>query len=360
VIKRGFGGIYKRGSIYWIRYWHRGTEYRESSGSDSEATALKALKARIKEMGRPGGFVGPSADKLTFEDLAELVRTDYSVNRFRSGPQLACRLKQLTNYFALTRAIDISADRIRSYAAARQQSGASNATVNRELAVLKRAFHLAVSAERLTHAPHNQRLEENNAREGFVEHAAFAALKEQLPEYLKDAVSFLYLTGWRLGEMESLEWRDIDLAGQTVRLRSENSKNKAGRNVPFSLFPELGEILGRAHNHRRLDCRFVFHHNGRPLGDFRDAWNNACTAAGLGKILVHDLRRTAVRNLVRAGVPERVAMQISGHKSRAVFERYNIVSENDVETAMQKLATYLDAQSTTPTVVPLTAGERKS
>jgi len=91
VTKRGFGGIYKRGSIYWLRYWHRGTEYRESSGSDSEATARKLLKARIQEMGRPGRFIGPSAERVSFADLADMVRTDYDINRFRSAEHLNCQ-----------------------------------------------------------------------------------------------------------------------------------------------------------------------------------------------------------------------------------------------------------------------------
>jgi integrase len=354
VTKRGFGGIYKRGSIYWIRYWHRGTEYRESSDSDSEAQARKLLKQRIQEMGRPGRFIGPSQDRVTFTDLAEMVRTDYAINRFRSAEHLTCRLAHLSNYFANARAIDITSDRIQAYVAERQQSGASNATINRELAVLKRAFALALRAERLSHAPHIALLAENNARTGFVEHAEFVAIREQLPDHLKDPIAFLYLTGWRVSEMMSLEWRDIDHGAQTIRLRPENSKNSQSREIPFALFPELGEIITRARDNRRLECRAVFHRDGLPIRDFRTSWSNACTQAGLGNVLVHDLRRTAVRNLVRAGVPEAIAMQVTGHKSRTVFERYNIVSPSDKQNALQKLATYLDAQSTTPTIVPLT------
>jgi integrase len=197
-------------------------------------------------------------------------------------------------------------------------------------------------------------LQENNARQGFVDHAEYRALHDELPEHLKDPITFLYLTGWRLSEMESLEWRDVDLAGQVIRLRSENSKNKDSREIPFDRFPKLGELLMRARTNRRLDCRFVFHHNGQPLGDFRKSWASACTKAGL----VHDLRRTAVRNLVRAGIPERVAMEWTGHRARTVFERYNIVSDNDKQAVAQKLTAYLSAQSTMPTVIPFTANDR--
>ena len=351
--KRGFGGVYLRGSTYWIRYWYRGKEFRESSGSDSEVKATKLLKERIKQMGRPQ-FIGPVEERVTFEDLAELVRIDYSVNQRRSADKLGCRIAHLSEAFALARAVDITADRIRAYVAERQQTGATNATINRELAALKRAFNLAVEAQRLAHAPHIVMLDENNARQGFVDHAEFRALREHLPDHLRDAITFLYLTGWRVSEMQSLEWRDVDYGGQVVRVRPVNSKNKDSREIPFNLFPELSEILARARDQRRLECRFVFHRGGKPLRDFRVAWATACANAGLGKILVHDLRRTAVRNLVRAGVPERIAMELTGHKTRAVFERYNIVSSNDKQSALQKLVSYLDAQPTTPTVIPLT------
>jgi hypothetical protein len=112
--KRGFGGIYRRGNTWWIRYSHRGQEYRESANTDNAATARKRLKQRIQEMGRPGHFIGPRQERLTFADLAEMVRIDYSVNRFRSAAQLPCRLAHLTAAFARTRAIDITTDRIQS------------------------------------------------------------------------------------------------------------------------------------------------------------------------------------------------------------------------------------------------------
>jgi integrase len=193
-------------------------------------------------------------------------------------------------------------------------------------------------------------LEENNARQGFLDHAGFMALKENLPAYLQDPVYFLYLSGWRVSEMKSLEWRDGDMAGKVVRLRPEVSKNKDGRILPLT--GDLLEIAERAKAARRLDCPYVFHLDGQPIGDFRKSWRNACRAVGL-KCLVHDFRRTAVRNMIRAGIPDKIAMDLSGHRTRSVFDRYNITSESDLAQATERLQAHLQEQSATATVASI-------
>ena len=151
--------------------------------------------------------------------------------------------------------------------------------------------------------------------------------------------------------MRALEWRDVDLAGKVIRLRPEISKNKDGRLLPIN--GELLDITERARQNRILSCPYVFHENGQPIGSFRKAWKTACRAPGLGQIIVHDLRRSAVRNMVRAGIPERVAMSLSGHKTRSVFDRYNIVSEADLAKAAEQLQEHLEEQPRVPVVVPI-------
>ena len=214
-------------------------------------------------------------------------------------------------------------------------------------------FSLAVQAGKLSSKPYIPTLEENNARQGFLDHGSFLALKESLSEHLKDPVTFLYYSGWRVSEMRALEWRDVDLAGKVIRLRPEISKNKDGRLLPIK--GELLEIIERAKQKRLLTCPNVFHDAGQPIGSFRKAWKTACKAAGVAQFIVHDLRRSAVRNMVRAGIPERVAMSLSGHKTRAVFDRYNIVSEADLAKAAERLQQHLEEQPREPSVVRINA-----
>jgi integrase len=257
------------------------------------------------------------------------------------------------------KALDLTSDRINTHIARRQQEGAKNATINRELAALKRMFSLAVQAGKLSSKPYIPTLEENNARQGFLDHGSFLVLRENLPVHLKDPVTFLYHSGWRVSEMRALEWRDVALAGHVIRLRPEISKNKDGRVLPIKA-GELFEIIERAKQNRLLSCPYVFHQEGQRIGDFGKAWKTACKAAGFNQIIVHDLRRSAVRNMVRAGIPERVAMSLSGHKTRSVFDRYNIVSESDLAIASERLQAHLEEQPRVPVVVPIIIAPSKT
>lgn len=239
------------------------------------------------------------------------------------------------------------------YKAARLEAGASNGSINRSLSALKRGFTLAMWAGKAASKPHIVMLPESNPRQGFLNASEFQRLREALPADLRDPVEFLYRSGWRVSEMRKLEWRDVDLAGGVVRLRPEISKTKDGRVLP--LVREIADIINRAAARRTPTLPFVFRRDGgSAIGLFRKSWATACRQAGVGQIRVHDLRRTAVRNLVRAGTPDVVAMRLSGHKTRSVFDRYNIVSEADLAIAMERVSEHLaDQPKTAANVVPL-------
>ena len=151
-----------------------------------------------------------------------------------------------------------------------------------------------------------------------------------------------YLTGWRVkSEVLTLQWRQVDFHASEIRLEPGTTKNKDGRVFPMTT--ELRAVLERQHSdHKGLQKRgrfvpWVFHRDGQRIKSMSKAWHSACVKAGCPGRILHDLRRTAVRNFVRAGVPERVCMALTGHKTRSVFERYNIVSGGDLREAAQKL-----------------------
>jgi integrase len=145
-----------------------------------------------------------------------------------------------------------------------------------------------------------------------------------------------------LSEISKLQWSDVDRKARVIRLRPDSSKTQEGR--VLVLDDELWELVKRRWQERGSVSR-VFHRQGLPIGDFKKAWRTACKKAGVPGKLFHDLRRTSVRNMVRAGVPERVAMAASGHKTRSIFDRYNIVNEQDLREAMVRTRRYLKSQN---------------
>ena len=153
---------------------------------------------------------------------------------------------------------------------------------------------------------------------------------------------FGYYSGWRKGEISRIEWRDVQ--DVVIRLRPEVSKNKDGR--VLALVGEVADIIARRRAVQDAASPYVFHRQGKPVKDFRKAWRNACHQAGIptgahhGRVF-HDLRRTTARNLSRADVPDRIAMSIMGHKTRAMYDRYNIVDEEDIRRGMRRAEDYL-------------------
>jgi len=233
---------------------------------------------------------------------------------------------------------------VRRYVARRQGEGARNATINRELAVLKRAFTLAIAEGVLPSRPRIPLLREDNVRRGFFEAAEFQAVRSRLPSDLADFVSFLHITGWRWrSEAARLRWTSIAFDAGEVRLDPGTTKTGEGRVFPFTAdlrtLLERRRAVGRARERElgRLIPHVFTRPNGAPLGTFNKAWATACRAAGVPGRVLHDFRRTAVRNLIRAGVSERVAMELVGWKSRQMLDRYHIVSAADLLEAARKL-----------------------
>jgi integrase len=331
-------------ATWWIQYNYRGDRRRENSGSTARSDAVKLLKKRLSEMGS-GRFIGPDAEKLTFEDMAAMLTDDYKVNGRKSLDRVEFSIKALRGFFGLDRALDITGDRVNVYIRNRQEGGVSAGTIQIELAALKRMFTLAIRSGRFAQKPYIPSLKLNNVRTGFFEEPEFRSVLSGLPEYLRPPLEFAFMTGWRVkSEVLSLTWPQVDFHAGVVRLEVGSTKNGEGRTLPFSALPRLASLLRdqreRTEALEKAQGRiiaWVFHRNGEPIRDFRNSWRSACKAAGVERI-PHDFRRTAVRNLERAGVPRSVSMKITGHLTEAVFRRYAIACEADLREGLEKLA----------------------
>ena len=353
-------GNIKEGEILWIKYYDRsGKPCRESTRSTKEADAKRLLKKREGEISQ-GKLPGIYFDRVRFDELAEDFLTDYRINNKKSLKRAEASVGHLYKSFGGMRVTEINTPRINAYIHIRLSEGAENATINRELAALKRMLNLGATQTppRVDRVPHISMLRENNVRKGFFEHGEFLALRDTLPDHLKGLATFGYKVGWRHEEICTLTWKQVDLRQGIVRLEPGEAKNDEARTV--YLDEEQKEVFkGQWNRRKKLETAlpFVFlNEKGTDrIKRFDKAWKTACERAGIGKRLFHDFRRTAVRNMVRAGIPERVAMTISGHKSRSVFERYNIVNDADLKLAAQRQEAYLQGQMGTKmgTVVDL-------
>ena len=337
---RGQGRVFRpkvsgrQTSVWWLDYSVRGERHRESSGTTSRRAALDVLHQRTGDR-RTGKLTG-SPDRVLFPDLRALVERQYKLDGRRSLDRVTLALDHLENVFGAWRAVDITAKALGEYAEQRLAAGVSRATVNYELASLRRGFRLAIEQGLLAVMPVFKLPKPRNARSGFFEEGEFAAVLLELPPDVRDLVTFLRATGWRRDEGRLLPWAAVDLDGGVIRLEEARSKSGRSRVFPFALAPTLKALLDARWAAR--DGLYVFHRHGQPLGvgAVRSAWKRATKRAGVPGRLVHDLRRSAARDFRRAGVSEGEIMRLCGWETRSMFDRYNIIDEQDLARAVAK------------------------
>lgn len=372
-MKRGGGSLYhpkyrdaqgavRESPTWWARYRLNGRDMRESTDTTNLEQARKFLHKRLGSVAK-GETVNPKADRVTFATMADALRRDYRMND-KHLVTLEARLKHLLPAFGERRMARLLMADVERYKDERQQSGASNGSLNRELEVLARAFALGRDQGVLTVTlpVRRARLAESAPRSGFFEAEQYEAVRAALghpqnkrgtllparPD-LVAACDIAYTLGWRMqSEVLALAPRHVNLEAGTLMLDPGMAKNDEPRIV--YLTPELTDAIRAQLD--RVDALqrqlgavvpYLFPHlrgrrRGQRILDFGKRWRTACRQAGVPGMLRHDCRRSAVRNLVAAGVPERVAMSVTGHKTRSVFDRYHIVSPKDLQEAARKLA----------------------
>jgi integrase len=362
----------RRSKVWWAKWHVNGRPVRESTkiSADTKTPPAQARRFLQDREGRvaQGAPIPPRLDRILYDELAHDLRTFYETTGTRGLAEVDDRLAYLNAFFQSRRAVSIGPALITQYVAARQEHRRrgrppANRTINIELAMLKRMLRLAYKNEKLLRVPPIDMLKEAPAREGFFEAHQYEAVRRRLPDDLRVALAIAHTFGWRKAEVLSLERRQLDLKAGTLRLDPGTTKNGEGRTV--YLTPDLKGALAAQLD--RVDALqktlgrivpFLFPHlSGRRAGQRRQGfarrWRTACADAGVPGRLLHDFRRTAVRNLERAGVARSVAMKITGHKTESVYRRYAIVSDADLQEATRKLiGTFWARSSPSPLDTP--------
>jgi integrase len=391
-MNRGQGRVFARvGSPYWwVSYYAHGKEQREAARhvrTDEKLEAIEKhkheaerfLKRRLGEIAaeKHGGraFLGPQAERVTVGEILDSLECDYKL-RDKWNSKNASNLKPIREHFGTWYAVDVTTDAIGKCIEELRGQGYSNATVNRRTQLLGQAFKVGMRNKQVSTIPFIPRLSEiGNERQGFFETADFETVVAKLPEYLQDFAHYGFLTGWRKGSIASLRWPDV--GDDVIYLRAKNAKTRKPGSIP--VVGEVAAIIERRRAARVFEKKdkkmkfseFVFHCDGAPVGDFRKAWATACVAAGMGHMvcpkcgtesadktcepcrvgtkysgkIFHDFRRTASRNMIAAGVPQAVAMKITGHRTDSMFRRYAIVSEEQKREALVKTQEHVAASA---------------
>ena len=335
------GRVFKRNEIYWIAFYCKGKEYRTSAKTTKKRKAEEVLAFYLEQVAR-GEFTGFQQEKsLTLSELLTLVLDDVEVRELRDVDHMRFRAEHLLQFFgARTPAASITEAAIARYVARRRKHGRKLSTINRELAVLRQALRLAKKRRLVHDVPDVERFPEHNVRLVFFEPEVYEAILAHLTRSparcgvlcVSNRLARRTDCPPRLAGCASRGHPPVGHHGQTQRRTGAESGGRSRRDyrpAPASSAPE---------------APWVFHRDGRPIRDFRAAWKTALAKAGVTNYHFHDFRRTATRNMALAQVPEKHIMQVTGHKTRHMMDRYNITVEQDTHHTMVQTQTYLAQQ----------------
>jgi integrase len=341
-------GNQKASAIWWMKFYPTGQSepVRESTGCETWEDALVVLQRRVGSIA--GTQTNLRAETCRVSDLLQMVLDDYKANNRSSYADVKSKIdSHLIPFFGRIKANALTTQHIRTYQSRRQKEGAANASINRELAPLRRGLTLGNKhTPRLVHSPLAwEKLKEDNVREGILPRSKYEALRDALPGYLRLAFVIAYHCGCRKGELLAIQRERVDLATARIYLEAATTKNRTPRFLP--IYGEMQAFLEMhlAETEKEYpDCPWLIHREGHRIDGFRKAWATATKIAGVPALLFHDLRRTALTNMENAGVPRSTATSISGHKTEHVYKRYLIRKAEAIDKAGETMAAYLGAR----------------
>jgi integrase len=326
------------------------TESTKQKGKPNTGTshaAAKRLLAEREAAVAKGANIHAGTGKRLFTECLQDVVVDQEANERRDIRHTRRRIDlHLAPYFAGLRIGEITSARVSAYAAKRKEAGAEAATINRELALIRRALRLAARNGDIITAPHVSLLDESrNARQGIIEPRDFARVLAHLAPAYADVAAVASVTGWRLvSEVLPLKWGQVDLLSGLIRIDPGQTKGGEGRSFPVTA--QLRRIFekrrpkGRKATPPAADALIFTEADGQPITPKRlyAEWHTAATAAGFPDLIPHDLRRSAVREMERRRIPRQVAMKLVGHRTESIFRRYAIILESDIHEAGSRLS----------------------
>lgn len=334
--KYGEGCVYQRPNGRWQIQFYDTTGKKRVETFGTEDRAKRMLARRVAQ--RDAGTLESATDaRVKIDILAE----SYKLYAKNSAPksywwiELVWRV-HLEPFFGGRVASRVTTDEIEGYRDERLAAEVKPSTVNREVTVLRAIFGHAAKYGKLSRMPRfPDKLAEPNPRTGFLTHEQYEELQKACKHaWLKALMAVAYNFGFRKSELLGLRVSQVDLKARTIRLHTGETKSGEGRTVVMTddVYPLLAECV----KGKKPDDLVFTWKNGRPVKDFRGTWSALCDSANIS-VLLHDFRRTAVRNLIRAGVSRDVARRISGHETDSIFSRYNITEESDLADAARKL-----------------------
>lgn len=351
-------GTLKKTRVWYARYYVNGKAVTVATGTEDRDEAIGILRRKMAEVAVMGNLaVDPSRVKMN--QLFDLLLAWYALKERRSVYDVKRKIEKkngLRAWFGKFKAQAVSTSAIEGYIAWRrkQKPRPANGTINRELAYVRRAMKLGMEHDPVLviRAPKFEQLPESEPRDGILTHDQYRAVRDALPSYARMALVIGYHTGARKGEIVKIARDKVDLAGRRIELQGKITKNKTARYLP--IYGNMAAEIEMALAAGDPKCPYLLQREGVRVYDFEKAWSAACKLAGIPDALFHDLRRTALTNMIEAGFSEKEAMEISGHRTRAVFDRYHIVSARRLKEMTVKLDAHFkvkEAEDSDPNMV---------